>query len=63
MCSGKCEYYQNCPVGYQKIEFEFEDVKFSCLTMQKLFDKFVEVKEIRNGWKEDPLRKSLSYFG
>lgn len=63
MCSSKCEFYKNCPVGFKQIEFEFENVKFSCESMNRLFDKFVEVKEVRNEWKKEAISKSLSYFG
>lgn len=62
-CSSMCEYYKDCPVGFNRVEFEFEDVKFSCECVNKLFDKFVEVKEFRNEEKKQTISKSLSYFG
>lgn len=67
MCSGKCEFYKNCPVGYKEIEFEFDDVKWDCQTLNQLYDKFVDIKEARNEWKkekkENPAYSHLSYFG
>lgn len=68
MCNGNCEYYGNCPVGLNEIEFEFENVKFSCLSLQKLYDKFVEVKDKRNEEKKsrqegNSIFSPYTYFG
>lgn len=61
MCSSKCDYYLNCPMGFQKIEFEFEDVKFSCEMLNGLFDKFKDIKEVRNENKKKPSYPELSF--
>lgn len=68
MCSSKCEYYGNCPVGLNEIEFEFEDVKFSCLSLQKLYDKFSRIKDLRNEEKRQrsegiSIFSPYTYFG
>ena len=65
MCSPKCFFYTNCPVGLNQIEFEFEDVKFSCECVNALYDKFVEVKEVRNEEKKQRQEgvSIFSYFG
>lgn len=64
MCVG-CEYFQKCPVGFKKIEFEFDGFNLCCETVQKFYDLFVEVKEVRNEWKKEKEEKYplYSYFG